>query len=89
MRPKVELKDLGLIDFKEAKHLWKTDKTDFIMFIVTAIATLLLGVEEGIAVGVVLSLIMVIYRVSYPHIAEIAKVEKNFKETIGNSHLIL
>ena len=64
----------GLIDFKEAKHLWKTDRTDFAMFIATALATLALGVEEGIAVGVILSLIMVIYRVSYPHVARLGRV---------------
>lgn len=59
----------GLIDFKEAKHLWHADKKDFSMLLVTFLATLSLGIEEGIAVGVVLSLAMVIYRVTYPHMA--------------------
>jgi sulfate permease, SulP family len=59
----------GLIDFHEAKHLWQTDKKDFAMLMVTFLATLSLGIEEGIAVGVVLSLAMVIYRVTYPHMA--------------------
>jgi len=64
----------GLIDFKEALHLWHTDKTDFILFLLTATGTLLLGIEEGILIGVILSLIMVIYRVSYPHLAELGKI---------------
>jgi SulP family sulfate permease len=64
----------GLIDFKEARHLWKTDRRDFAMFMVTAMATLALGVEEGIAVGVILSLAMVIFRVSYPHAARLGRL---------------
>ncbi|MCE2497174.1 MAG: solute carrier family 26 protein [Flavobacteriales bacterium] len=59
----------GLIDFKEAKHLWHANKKDFAMLLVTFLATLSLGIEEGIAAGVVLSLAMVIYRVTYPHMA--------------------
>ena len=61
----------GLIDFKEAKHLWKTDSKDFTMFMITAIATLVLGVEEGIIVGIGISIIALLIRVSYPHIAEL------------------
>lgn len=65
----------GLIDFKEAKHLWKNDKRDFAMLFVTFVATLSLGIEEGILIGVVLSLIMVIYRSAYPHVAKLGQVE--------------
>ncbi|MFK8101558.1 MAG: SulP family inorganic anion transporter [Saprospiraceae bacterium] len=64
----------GLIDFKEAKHLWKTDKRDFYLFMVTAIGTLILGIEEGIILGAVLSLLVVIYTISYPHIATLGRV---------------
>ena len=64
----------GLIDFKEAIHLWKTDRTDFYMLMVTFLTTLGLGIELGIMVGVVLSLAMVLYRSAYPHIASLAQV---------------
>jgi len=64
----------GLIDFAEAKHLWKHDKKDFLVFMITALATLGLGIEEGILIGVVLSLGLLIYKVSYPHIAELGNV---------------
>ncbi len=59
----------GLIDFKEVGHLWATNKPDLAMLLVTFFATLSLGIEQGIGVGVVLSLAMVIYRSSRPHIA--------------------
>lgn len=64
----------GLIDFKEARHLWKTDRSDFALFAITAAGTLVLGIEEGILVGVALSLGVVIYHISYPHIAVLGKV---------------
>lgn len=67
----------GLIDFKEAKYLWKTDKRDFSMFVITALATLALGVEEGIAVGVGVSIIALLLKVSYPHIAELGETENS------------
>ena len=65
----------GLIDFKEAKHLWKTDKQDFILFIVTAIVTLVVGIQEGIFIGVALSIIALVYNSSMPHIAELGEVD--------------
>lgn len=64
----------GLIDYKEAIHLWKSDRVDFWMLIVTFIATLSLGIEQGIGVGVILSLIMVIYRTTTPHTAILGQV---------------
>ncbi|WP_235296301.1 SulP family inorganic anion transporter [Portibacter marinus] len=65
---------IGLIDIKEALHLWQNDKKDFVVFMVTALSTLILGIEEGITVGVVLSLIILIYKSSNPHIAELGLV---------------
>lgn len=64
----------GLIDFKEAKHLWQIDRRDFTLFMVTAVGTLFLGIEEGILLGAGLSMVMVLYQVSNPHIAELGKV---------------
>ena len=65
---------IGLIDYKEALHLWKEDRSDFWMLIATFIVTLTLGIETGIGAGVVLSLGMVVYRSTRPHIAVLAKV---------------
>ncbi len=64
----------GLIDYKEALHLWNVDRRDFWLFMVTAVSTLAFGIEEGILIGVFLSLSMLIYRVSYPHMAELGRV---------------
>ena len=65
---------VGLIDIEEAKHLWATDRVDFLLFCVTAIGTMVLGVEPGIIIGVLLSIIMVIYRISNPEIEELGQI---------------
>ena len=64
----------GLIDFKEVIYLWRTDRRDFLMLAATFLATLLLGIEQGIGTGVILSLAMVIYRSAYPHMAILGKM---------------
>lgn len=64
----------GLIDFKEPKHLWHSNRTDFAMLVVTFIATLALGIEQGIAIGVVLSLVMLIFRTTRPHVAILGRM---------------
>ena len=59
----------GLIDIDEARYLWKVDRTDFALMMLTAAATLALGIEEGILVGVIVSLIVIIHDISQPHTA--------------------
>jgi SulP family sulfate permease len=65
---------LKLLDWKEAVYLWKSKKDDFVMLLITFLATLFLGIQEGILIGVALSLGMVIFRSSYPHIAVLGLV---------------
>ena len=63
-----------LVDLNAAKRLWTTDRGDFWMLIVTFFATLLLGIQFGILIGVVLSLVMVLFKSTKPHIAELARI---------------
>ena len=65
---------LGLIDYKEALHLWRSDRRDFWMLLVTFLSTLGLGIELGIGIGVMLSLILVIYRTTQPYVAILGRV---------------
>jgi len=69
----------GLFDASEMKHLWHTDRRDFVMLMVTFATTLALGIEAGIAAGVVLSLLMVIYQSTRPHAAELGELEQTGK----------
>ena len=64
----------GLVNIKEAVFLWKANHLDFWLMLATFLATLLLGIEFGIIVGVGLSLIVLIFRTSRPYVAELGKV---------------
>ena len=64
----------GLIDFKTPFQIFKTSRLEFIIYILTLFSTLILGIQHGIAIGVLLSLLVIIYHVSYPHIAELGRL---------------
>ena len=64
----------SLFEFEEAKHLWHTDRRDFFMMLTTFVVTLSLGIEEGVLAGVVLSIAMVLYKSSKPHVAILGKL---------------
>ncbi|MDE0771785.1 MAG: solute carrier family 26 protein [Salibacteraceae bacterium] len=65
----------GLIDIKYGKHLWNTDRREFIMLISTFLATLVFGIVNGILIGVLLSIGLVIFRVSKPHFAKLGRIK--------------
>lgn len=64
----------NLIDYKEAIHLWKTDKKDFISLMGTFVATLTLGIQMGVFTGLVLSLLLIIYKSSKPQFAVLGRL---------------
>lgn len=66
---------LGLIDFSQITYLWKTDSYDFVLMLVSLACTLVFGIAYGIMFGVALSLIVLIYKTSNPHIAILGKVK--------------
>lgn len=65
---------VSLFDLREMINLWRTDRKDLSMLMVTFISTLILGIQEGIAVGVILSVVTVIYSSSKPHAAELGRL---------------
>ena len=67
----------SLIDFKEAKHLFQVRALDGWTWVVTFAGTLILGIEEGILVGIAFSLVLFIGRSAYPHVAELGLLEKD------------
>lgn len=80
----------GLIDLKEAKHLWQTDRADFWMLVATFVGTLSLGIEQGILIGVALSLGVVIFRTTLPHFAVLGRIpgEDHYKNINRFDNLI-
>ncbi|WP_425423097.1 SulP family inorganic anion transporter [Robiginitalea biformata] len=64
----------GLIDLKYPRELWKNRKDEFILLLATFALTLGLGIVEGILLGVLFSLLLLVYRISKPHIAILGRI---------------
>lgn len=65
---------LGLINYKEAFHLFKTDRRDFYILIATFVGTLTLGIQSGVLLGLVISIAIMVYRNAKPHFAVLGKL---------------
>ena len=51
----------NLVDVAEARYLWRVKRTDFFLWILSFLGTLLLGVQNAIILGVGISLFVVIF----------------------------
>lgn len=60
---------INLVDYQEARRLWTADRRDFWTMLATFAATLGLGIQNGVLIGVLFSLAIMVYRNSRPHIA--------------------
>jgi SulP family sulfate permease len=80
---------LSLVDFSILKRSWLYSKADFIAVTATILFTLGMGVETGVSVGVVLSIVMHLYRSSRPHIAEVGLVPGTQHFRNINRHKVL
>lgn len=65
---------LSLVDFGILRRAWTYSKADFAAVAVTILLTLGFGVEAGVTAGVLLSLVLYLYKASRPHIAEVGCV---------------
>lgn len=65
----------GLIDFKYPAQLYKQQKDEFVLLLVTFLTTLLIGITQGIIFGVLFSLLLLVYRTSRPHMAVLGKIK--------------
>lgn len=61
----------GLIDVDELRRLFQAKRSEGWVALLTAAATLGIGIEEGIFVGVAAAAITVLYRLSRPHVSEL------------------
>lgn len=65
---------LSMVDIKAFYRTWHYDRADGIAMLATAISVMLLGIEEGIVLGIVLSLSSFVWRSSRPHVAVVGRV---------------
>lgn len=64
----------GLIDFKYPVELFKNRRDEFFLLTATFLITLTVGIKEGILLGVLNSLLLLVYRTSRPHIAVLGRI---------------
>lgn len=64
----------ALVDVRALPRTFAYSRADGSAMAVTMLTTLMIGVEEGLLAGVVLSLVLFLYRTSRPHMAVIGQV---------------
>jgi SulP family sulfate permease len=66
---------INLIDLKYPYKLWKTHREEFFVLLFTFAVTLVMGIKEGILLGTLVALSLMIYRSSQPHIAVLGRIK--------------
>lgn len=64
----------SLIDFSMLGKSWRYSKADFVAVALTLFLTLVVGVELGMAAGVLVSILIHLYKESKPHVAVVGRV---------------
>lgn len=65
---------MGLFKYAQMQALLKQSRIEFVILMITLVATLGLGVQQGLLTGVALSIILLIYNSAKPHCAELGKL---------------
>lgn len=65
---------LALVDFHPLLQSWRYDRGDALVWLVTFASVLGIGVEQGIGIGVLVSILLFLWRASRPHIAIVGQV---------------
>ena len=60
---------INLVDLKYPYQLWSSHREEFFILLFTFLVTLFMGIMEGILLGTLASLSLMVYRSSQPHIA--------------------
>jgi len=56
------------------KHLWRSDRTEFAVAIAAIVGVLGQGLLRGVMIGAIISLVLLIRRVSRPHVAVLGRI---------------
>lgn len=77
-----------LVRFRHIVHTWNYDRGDGIAEIVTLLGVLILGIDQGIALGIVLTIGSQLRKASHPHIAVVGRVPKTEHYRNVNRHSV-
>lgn len=65
---------VSLIDWRALQRTWRYDRGDALALAAAFAGVIVLGVEQGIVAGIVVSLAMLVWRSSRPHLAVVGRV---------------
>ncbi|WP_268121834.1 SulP family inorganic anion transporter [Roseivirga pacifica] len=65
----------GLVDLTYAKTLWKTNKIEFALLLATFLITLQFSMVPGIVSGIILSILILLFKAANPHMAILGRVQ--------------
>eukprot|EP01084_Bolivina_argentea_P296135 509979_1 len=66
---------MNLIDLHKINKLWKISRKDFMVMCITILVTLFLGIDFGVALGVVASIVLFIQKAAKPHYSVLGRVQ--------------
>ncbi|MGB8600312.1 MAG: SulP family inorganic anion transporter [Burkholderiales bacterium] len=66
---------LPLINVRGFLDILHTDKSDALIFALTAILVLVLSIERGLLAGIAASILLFLWRAAHPHMAEVGRVK--------------
>ncbi|MCI4389102.1 hypothetical protein PGIGA_G00094040 [Pangasianodon gigas] len=69
----VNLKGM-LLQFREIPYLWRKDKADFVTWVATCAAAIILNLPLGLAVGLGVELLTVVFRTQFPRCSVLANI---------------
>jgi MFS superfamily sulfate permease-like transporter len=64
----------GLFKISVLKHLWRSDRTEFVVAIAAIVGVLGQGLLRGVMIGAIISLVLLIRRASRPHVAFLGRI---------------
>lgn len=67
---------IRLVKIRHIVHTWRFDRGDGIAELATLLAVLILGIEEGIVLGIILTIGSHLRKASHPHIAIVGRIPK-------------
>eukprot|EP01084_Bolivina_argentea_P296137 509981_1 len=71
---------MNLIDLHKINKLWKISRKDFMVMCITILVTLFLGIDFGVALGVVASIVLFIQKSAKPHYSILGRIGFNDEE---------
>lgn len=66
---------INLVDLKYPYQLWSSHREEFFILLFTFLITLFMGIMEGVLLGTLASLSLMVYRSSQPHIAILGRIK--------------